>query len=245
MHSFPGQWLSRVFVLLLGIQADAFAATPPWTTDAIQLVAKYQRNPLRAARSFAYLHVAMRDALVAAERAGVPAPVRSLAADAAAARMLDFLYPQEPAGRFIALGEVARAGAPGDAALKDQAWRIGEATARALIERARVDGAELVWNPADRPPIKPGGWRPAPPLNAYNPVEPLAPRWRTWVLARPDAFAVPPPVAYDTDAFWQEAREVLAVSRRLTPEQKRIAETWNLDRGTITSAGVWNRYAGG
>jgi hypothetical protein len=53
----------------------------------------------------------------------------------------------------------------------------------------------------------------------------------------------PPPVTYDTPAYWREAEEVLAVSRALTAEQKRSAEQWNLDRGSVTPARVWNRKA--
>ena len=50
-------------------------------------------------------------------------------------------------------------------------------------------------------------------------------------------------MAYDTPAYWREAEEVLAVSRALTAEQKRLAEDWNFDRGSVTPAGVWNLKA--
>jgi hypothetical protein len=36
---------------------------------------------------------------------------------------------------------------------------------------------------------------------------------------------------------------VLEVSRNLTPEQKRIAEVWHLDQGTVTPPGLWNQKA--
>ncbi|MFO1431909.1 MAG: vanadium-dependent haloperoxidase [Candidatus Competibacteraceae bacterium] len=74
-------------------------------------------------------------------------------------------------------------------------------------------------------------------------LEPLAASWETWVLKESDEVQPPPPVVYDTPAYWQEVEEVLAISRALTAEQKRIAEAWNLDQGSVTPAGVWNRKA--
>jgi membrane-associated phospholipid phosphatase len=50
-------------------------------------------------------------------------------------------------------------------------------------------------------------------------------------------------VPYDSPAFWKEVEEVRKVARSLTPAEKAIAEAWNLDRGTVTPAGVWNLKA--
>jgi hypothetical protein len=74
-------------------------------------------------------------------------------------------------------------------------------------------------------------------------LEPLAGEWRTWVLESGGAVEPREPVPHDSPKFREEVDEVLRVARGLTAEQKTVAETWNLDRGTVTPAGVWNLKA--
>jgi membrane-associated phospholipid phosphatase len=77
----------------------------------------------------------------------------------------------------------------------------------------------------------------------YDPAEPHAGGWRTWVLKSGADVEPPPPVAYGSDAFWKEVDEVRKVAAALTSAQKRIAEDWNLDLGSVTPGGVWNLHA--
>ncbi|MCW5631796.1 MAG: vanadium-dependent haloperoxidase [Rubrivivax sp.] len=225
---------------------------------ALALNVKYQRNPLRSARNLALAHAAMA---LAAAQCGAPcrnpsdaegpkvagARISALAQGAAAAMMLAYLFPQEPAHRL--LGEVAWANrslpAGGSGSLAD--WRHAWATARRaadqVIARALGDRANEVPAQAVVPPSREGVWRATPPLNVGNPMEPGAPRWVPWLLDAGEPIAAPPPVAHGSPLFWQEAEEVLAVTRGLTAAQKRSAETWNLDAGSVTPAGVWNQIA--
>jgi hypothetical protein len=145
----------------------------------------------------------------------------------------------------MAWGLYAAATAGPDAAREalDGAWASGQPAAHEAIAHALRDDSDLVWDPRQRPAPAPGAWRATPPLNAYDPLEPLAATWRTWVLKDGGELQPPPPTPFDTPEYWGEAEEVLAVSRALTPEQKRIAENWNLDRGSETPAGVWNLKA--
>jgi pimeloyl-ACP methyl ester carboxylesterase len=80
-------------------------------------------------------------------------------------------------------------------------------------------------------------------MNIYDPAEPHAPQWRTWVLASGAETEPAPPLAYDSPAFWAEVEEVRAVAAALTPAQKQIAEEWNLEAGSVTPPGVWNLHA--
>jgi membrane-associated phospholipid phosphatase len=57
-----------------------------------------------------------------------------------------------------------------------------------------------------------------------------------------EVLAAPPP-PFESALYLKEMHEVRDVSASLTPEQKRIAEDWNLDLGTVTPAGVWTRIA--
>jgi hypothetical protein len=122
-------------------------------------------------------------------------------------------------------------------------WRLGQVAARAAIARALDDGADLARDLAARPSPRAGMWRAAPPMNIHDPVEPRAGEWRPWVLKNGAEFEPPPPIVYDSAAYWAEVDEVRRTAAALTPQQKRIAEDWNLDLGTITPAGVWNRHA--
>ncbi len=63
------------------------------------------------------------------------------------------------------------------------------------------------------------------------------------MLSNGGALEPPEPVPYDSPAFWKEVEEVRRTADSLTPAQKAIADAWNLDRGTVTPAGVWNLKA--
>lgn len=211
-----------------------------WNDLVGELVVKYQQSPLRAARNYAYTHIAIHDALVRCARAGCDAAGRKIAMHAAASRMLDHLYPDESRGRLEALGYSAAAATGGS---DTEAWRVGRAVADTAIRRALYDGWDLPRLPAKRPAWKAGVWRMAPPINIYDPIEPHAGEWRTWVMKAGADIRPPPPPEYGSTAYWEEVDEVLAVSKALTPAQKKIADDWNLGAGSVTPPGVWNMRA--
>ncbi len=215
-----------------------------WTRTSLDLIVKYQLNPLRASRVLALLHVATHDALVRGVRGGGDERIAWVAVHRASSLTLADLFPQEPAERFEAKGLVAAAvfaeSDPDKALLM---WAIGGEVAGAAAAQARSDGSDRVWPLDRRPPPAPGRWRPTPPINSFNPLEPLAGEWRPWVLPNGAAVEPPEPVPYDSPTFWKEVAEVKRAAESLTPAQKAIAETWNLDRGTVTPAGVWNLKA--
>lgn len=222
-------------------------ASVPWTNEALSLIVKYQQNPLRAARALSYLHAAMYDALIIASRAGLDERLQRVAIHSAASATLEYFYPQETDGRLGAMGHAAayaehtqRKDPMKSAA---HAWTIGQQTAVAARERAGNDGAASRWDIRTRPAAKPGLWQAAPPLNVYAPAEPRAGEWRTWLLKNGAEMPAAPPLPYGSNAYWREVREVLDVYRKLTREQKKIADDWHLGQGTVTPAGVWNLRA--
>ena len=166
---------------------------------------------------------------------------------ATASTVLTHFYPEESPGRLGAMGRGAALSAVAKAKSSgvsiDDAWRVGERAAARTISRALNDGADAIWNPAHRPKPGPGIWRAAPPLSLFNPTEPLAGTWKTWALADSGEIQPPPPVPYGSERYWKEAQEVLSVSRTLTVGQKRLADEWNLEKGSLTPPGVWNRKA--
>ena len=230
-------WLER-----WGRLAPAMA----WNDIAIELIVKYQQNPLRATRALALLHAAMHDALVLCARAQCEATAMRVAQHAAAGRLLSHMYPQENPGRFGALAlsavHATLSAQPADGKVQ-AAWRIGHGAGQAAIARALDDGADLARDLAARPAAKPGIWRAAPPVNIHDPTEPRAGQWRPWALLHGAEIEPPPPIAYDSPAYWAEVEEVRRVAAALTPQQKKIAEDWHLDAGSVTPAGVWNLHA--
>ena len=215
-----------------------------WTRTSLDLIVKYQLNPLRASRVLALLHAAMHDALVRGARGGEDERIAWVAVHRAASLTLADLFPQEPAERFEAKGLVAAAVvAESDPDKALVMWAIGGEVARDAAARARSDGSDRVWPLDSRPAPAPGRWRPTPPINSFNPLEPLAGEWQRWVLPRGDAVEPPEPVPYDSPTFWKEVEEVKRIADSLTPAHKAVAEAWNLDRGTVTPAGVWNLKA--
>jgi membrane-associated phospholipid phosphatase len=241
---------------------DGQPAVQPWLEDAMQFVAARAKDPPLASRNYALVSVAMYDAVVAAwhwkDRYDREAPDGDLlfappadpsypsehaAIAGAASRVLEYLYPEEPAPRLerqaeeIASSRVkAGISRPSDV---EAGLELGRAVAERVIAYAERDGASRRWD-GSRPPHTPAYWDP-PPGSAARPVQPLAGTWRTWVLRSGDQFRPPPPPRFGTSAFERQVREVIRVQEDLTAEQKRIASFWAGGEGTPLPPGVWIR----
>jgi hypothetical protein len=218
-----------------------------WTRQWLALVVKYQQNPLRAARTGAYVHTAMhlawrRSLSRSASAVSVAECERS--AHKAAALMLRHLYPSEATGKWEAhfawMGAQCPPLATGDV---HTAQAIGEAVANALIERSLVDGASRVWPIQNRPATFTGIWTPTYPLYAVNPTEGCAGEWLPWVQPAATRYVPPPAPRPGSATHTRETLEVLEVSEAVTDAQKQAALDWNLDSGSVTPAGVWAQHA--
>ena len=219
-----------------------------WNDILLELIVKYQQNPLRATRALALVHAAQHDAAISCARVACAPTTTRIALHAAAAPVLKHLYPQESPGRLEALAHsaiYATIHVMPQGANVNQGWALGNTAAHAAIARALDDGSDLPRDLATRPQPRPGLWRAAPPLNIHDPAEPRAPEWRTWVLKNSAEIEPPPPIAFGSTAYRAEMEEVQRTTKNLTPEQKAIADNWNLDLGTVTPAGVWNNHARG
>jgi hypothetical protein len=209
-------------------------------------VIKYRQNPLRAARALVYVNTVLHDALADCLRQRCSPAAERAAMHVAAGLVLEHLYPEETAGRWQAMSAsavIATAAVSRDAGDLALGWRTGLDTAEAAIQRALFDGSDADWNIMDRPAPGPHVWRAAPPMLQHNPVEPTAPGWRTWVLKDSREIVWPSPPAFGSAHFNDEIQELIEISRSLSTEQKRQANEWNLDLGTVTPGGVWNKRA--
>jgi hypothetical protein len=208
-------------------QASAPSAVTPWIELELNAIASHRTNPPRASRALAHLSTAM---YLAALPGGSG---QDDAVAGAASTVVAHFYPDEAAGIEALADRLAD--------VESKAFAAGRLAGRLLIARARSDGADAVWT--GTAPQGPGHWVPTPPAYIYPPLEPLAGTWRTWNLRSGSQFRPRPPPKYGSAQFLAEAGEVYEVSRKLTDEQKRIAEFWADGVGTVTPPGHWNVIA--
>jgi membrane-associated phospholipid phosphatase len=242
-------------------------ASVRWNEIARNLVIKYKTNPPMASRVYALLSVAQYDSLVAAwnnkyyynrqapseldqsiiplvETSGDPCyPSEHAAVAAASAAILGYLYPNETAwlDQQATEHEESRLWAgvsfPSDITGGDV---MGRAVAEQVIDRAKSDGSDAVWN--GTMPTGPGCWF----SSQSPPSPPLLPMWgevEPWLMNISSAYLLPAPPAFDSAEFNSSLAEVKQISDTRTAEQLRIAEFWADGTGTWTPPGHWNQIA--
>lgn len=219
------------------------AATFYWTDQNLQMIVKYQQNPLRAARVLSYVHIGMYEAMSIAHSKQQSRAIQRQAVHLAAAGLLEHFYPYETSGKFMALALTAARDLKLTPSDQERAMQVANAVVMAARRRATSDGSDLIWKISNRPAARPGLWQATPPMNVYRPVEAMAKYWRPWALTSANEITAPPPTVYGTDAYWAEAKKVYETWKTLTPEQKRVADEWNLGLATVTPPGVWNLKA--
>lgn len=208
-----------------------------WLSTSLGLVQKYRLNPLRASRVLAYVTVTLHDAGLWFQSA--EDEVAEFSREVAAGSLLSYLFPEEPKGRWP-LDLVRRGRRLGLSARQAmRGWQRGAAIADAAIARALQDGSDPGGAAIQPPANLARPWKATPPLWMSRPIEPLAASWKPWLVGSSMGDAVPAPPSHESAAHKSETVEVVAVQRSLTNAQKKIAEDWDLDLGTVTPAGVW------
>jgi hypothetical protein len=243
-------------------------ALKPWMDVNIELVAHGVKDPPLASRGYAYTTIAIYDAVVAAwhwkyeyERkapTGINAigspgrdpsyPSEHAAIAGAASRVLEYIFPDEPVGIFDDLAREA-----GESRVQaglnfrsdvDAGLALGRAVADKVIARAKTDGADRQWD-GQRPPgigRGPEFWEPNP-GTILPPTQPLAGTWKTWLMSSASQFRAGPPHPYGSPEFVAEAKEVMDVRAKLTPEQENIAKFWAGGQGSSLPPGLWNQIS--
>ncbi|HVM34099.1 MAG TPA: vanadium-dependent haloperoxidase [Actinomycetota bacterium] len=243
---------------------DREPATAPWMNLAMDYVSMRPKDPPGASRAYGLVSVAMYDATVAAwhwkyvyDRAApddvdamVPAgpdpsyPSEHAVLAGAASRVLEYAFPEQPAGRVerMALEAAESRVIAGTNYRSDvqAGLELGRAVADRVIAQAKKDGYHRRWK-GKRPKFT-GAWEP-PPGSVARPVQPLAGKWDTWVMESGDQFRPQPPPRYGSHAYMKEAQALVALEANLTDEQKRIAEFWAGGEGTPLPPGIWNQVA--
>jgi membrane-associated phospholipid phosphatase len=248
---------------------DRQPAVLPWTNMALDMIKAAKPSPPRVGRGLALLHVAMADTMAAVEDARRvwrrPAPSVSIAGltnltatvDAgssfpsehaaiagAAAAVLSYLYPDEATRLAEAKEESATSRLWAGANYRSDiaaGLALGEAVGALAIARGSADGSDAIWDKVR--PTGEGTWQPTPPQYVTDPLEPVAGRWRPWVLSSGDALRPPPPPAWDSPAWQAELLAVQEAVARRTPEQEEAVLFWAGGPGTVTPAGLWIEIA--
>ena len=236
----------------------------PWIASALNgWTHRDRHDPVAASRTYALVSVAMYDAAVATwhwkyryRRKAPPGeplvpagddpsyPSEHAAIAGAAARVLDYAFPERQRGEMDRLArEAARsrvlAGTSYSSDVKaglDLGRRVGDA----VVRRGMADGSDRRWD-GQRPTGK-GFWAP-PPGSRRGPVQPVAGTWRPWVLGSGSQLRPPPPPGFDSPEVSAQAQQVLAAGKSISAVQKRVAERFEGGASTPQVPGVWNQIA--
>lgn len=212
------------------------SSTVQWNEFASELIARNRVGQFPALRTFAYMNLAISNAMVATDGKGVAAQG---AAAGAASEMLVTLFPKEEAairGRLSA--ETAALGVshqPDFIAGVDR----GRAAAGEVVAMAKTDRASAQWS--GTVPTGDEMWSsraspPTPPLGAHlGGVRPF-------FMKTASEFRAPPPPALNSPQFQATLAEVRQISDTRTYEQIGLARYWENLTGSF-SAGVWNEFA--
>jgi hypothetical protein len=124
----------------------------------------------------------------------------------------------------------------------------GKNVADAILAWALTDGYDALNNCPYVPAQVPGAWKPTPPANNPNPLQPCWGQLRPMVLTSVATCAAPVHPVFSTDPssdFYAAAFQVYDVRLNLTDEQKTIATYWaDNPVATGTPAGHWISIVG-
>src|SRR5579864_977559 len=240
---------------------DAGGPLYRWDRIALDESLAHLLNTNRGARALALVSVAAYDALVAAWDSkyrynrvrpsgadpslatAVPTPrspsypSEHAVVAGAASTVLAYLFPDE-AARLNSLAEedgrtqlLAGIQYPSDVAA---GLDLGRKVAGLIIERAKTDGADAVFN--GQIPKGPGYW------TGTDPIEPTMGTWKTWVLRSGAQFRPGPPPAYDSEQKKADLVEIKTFVR--TPKSNDAAFFWQYAVAGTRGYHWWHEQVG-
>lgn len=244
-------------------------AVLPWTDLMLRLIQDYRPRPPFAARALALFGTGLMDATIAAydSRSAYakarPAPWQlderiepavqpesnatyaphQAAMAGAAEKILEYLFPSEPARTFSRTANEATESLL-QAALAYRsdvvaARALGRKVAAATIARGETDG-HTATGFSEGPLTGEAYWVTTPP-GYESPTGGPVGKWTPLLLSKASQLRakVPGPSKYGSPAFMAELQLVLRTSDRLTAAQRQIADYWDDRPGTFTPPGHW------
>jgi hypothetical protein len=240
-------------------KASGAVSTLEWQKSARDLVTSHGVNPINAIRIYALHSVAQYAAVVAVDRAENGVGRASYEAQrgaiaGASAQLLAVVFPD--AAAFLEAQLVA----DGNASSGDthphftRGVAAGRAAGDAMIVRARADGFSLAWNESMRNAPDVGVWegaaavppaaRPAPAGYQFPTITPYFLKALNGHTAQSQfRSALPPAYSLLPGRFQTDLGEVRDTYLHRTQQQIDIANFWNLNVGTVTALGHWDKQA--
>jgi len=244
---------------------DTGPATRRWTEIQLDMIKTHRPNPPRASRGLALAHLAMYDALVAAwhtkylynysapngvdptltptvRSSDSPSyPCEHAVVAGAAARVLEYLFPQQGSGWFEAKAQEAAMSRIWAAVdwpnAVEQGLALGRMVADKVLANAKIDRSDTVWDGKRQAGIC--YWKPTSPAAVFPPLEPSWGKVKPWLLVSADLLRPGPPPMCGSTEEREQFLEVYRTVNALTEEQKRVASFWNDGPGTFTPPGHW------
>jgi hypothetical protein len=208
-----------------------------WNEYACELIARNQVGQFGAARTLAYMNLAMNNAIVTARSKGVRPEG---AAAGAAATVLATFFPKDAQAVTTRLtNETNALGAGGYRPDFGTGVTIGKAAADDVLALAKADRLDVPWTGSL--PTGEGKWI----SRAQPPAPPIGPNFgamRAFFLTSPSEFRAPPFPDLTSPAFKAQILEVRTIADGRTYEQLRIAQHWENLIGPF-GAGMWNDLA--
>ena len=214
----------------------AATSTWQWNEHASDVLTRAAPGQFPAFRTFAYLNLAINNAIVQAQSQGLEPDG---AAASAAATVLTALWPKDEAATNARLQREVQALGAQPRARFLAGVEVGRKVGADTLALAKADRAVSPWT--GTVPSGEGMWTslakpPAPPAGAhFGSIRPF-------FLKTPADFRAPPPPAYNSDAFRMQVKRVREVSDARTNEQVRVAQYWENLTGSF-AAGAWNVVA--
>jgi hypothetical protein len=201
-----------------------------WNLLTESLATGAKLPPPLYSRAYAYVHVAIYDAVsLAGDGRRGNISQRSLAAGAAE-QVLLYLFPGS--ADLIHDAAAEQMSADGGASSLG-AFHLGTVVGGLTVRRAQSDGSTAVFT--GTPPTGPDIW------TGTNPVLPMAGTWKTWCVSSGASPAPEPPYAFLSDKDLADVQEVLDVSQNRTPEMIAIVHKW----ADTSPPAIWNDMLNG
>ena len=217
-----------------------------WTELLLQVFRATRAYPPPASRALAIFHIAIHDALAAADNHHQPilfaetlptTSTTALLVSGAAHEVITALFPARKADADALLA--LHAGDPSHGDLE-----AGRRAARAILEDRADDGASasVIYTPTNLI----GRWRPTRP--GFRPaISPQFAHVRPFALAAPSQYRCPPPPPLQGDVYARDHEEVRLLgdffSTTRTAEQTDIVYFWADEPGTFLPPGHWTTIA--
>lgn len=230
------------------LPADASAAAPTraswasatstnqWNEYATELIAREAVGQFPAARTLAYMNLAIHNGIVQARSEHLDADG---AAAGAASTVLAELFPKHEAATSARLQREIQALGPAHRQRYQAGVDAGRRAAAQVSAMMRADRTADRWTGSV--PTGDDKWtsRVQPPAPPLGPNLGLA---RTFFLASGADYRAAPPPPFGSAAFQEQVRAVRTVADGRTNQQVRIAQYWENLTGSF-AAGTWNAVA--